>query len=51
MNETYTLCLSWQGRELNINLLGIMGQKLWFLYRIYAGICLIYKHNCLNLLN
>ena len=29
MNETYTeLCLSWLGRELNINLLGIMGQTL-----------------------
>ena len=29
MNETYTkLSLSWQGRELNINLLGMMGQKL-----------------------
>ena len=27
MNETYTeLCLSWLGRKLNINLLGIMGQ-------------------------
>ena len=29
MNETYTeLCLSWLGRELNINLLGITGQTL-----------------------
>ena len=28
MNGTYTeLCLSWLGRELNINLLGIMGQN------------------------
>ena len=37
MNETYKKI----GRELNIKCLGIMGQKLLFLYRIYACICLL----------
>ena len=36
---------------MNIILLGIMGQKLLFLYKFYACICLIYKDSCLNLLN
>ena len=52
MNETYIeLSVSWLGYELNINLLGILEQKHLFLYKIYACICLIYKHYCLNLLN
>ena len=36
MNETYTVVFILVGCEFNIKLLRIMGQKLLFLYRIYA---------------
>ena len=36
MNETYTVAFILVGCEFNIKLLGIMGQKLLFLYRICA---------------
>ena len=36
MNETYTFAFILVGCEFNIKLLGIMGQKLLFLYRICA---------------
>ena len=36
MNETYTIVFILVGCEFNIKLLGLMGQKLLFLYRICA---------------